>query len=73
MTFLQFGQVLVFDPRAVAESGFEPEVKKVDGQFSQGRARSRHLISKLQGGPTEFYLNFQSKILLDLPVRILIS
>ena len=27
----------MFDPRAVAESGFEPEVKKVDGQFSQER------------------------------------
>ena len=28
----------MFDPHAAAESGFEPEVKKVDGQFSQGRA-----------------------------------
>ena len=26
----------MFDPHAAAESGFEPEVKKVDGQFSQG-------------------------------------
>ena len=28
----------MFDPHAAAESGFEPEVKKVDGQFSQGQS-----------------------------------
>ena len=30
----------MFDPRAAAESGFEPEVKKVDGQYSQVNLKS---------------------------------
>eukprot|EP00095_Tigriopus_kingsejongensis_P005868 maker-scaffold38_size502422-snap-gene-2.18 protein:Tk05868 transcript:maker-scaffold38_size502422-snap-gene-2.18-mRNA-1 annotation:"tectonin beta-propeller repeat-containing protein" len=32
------GEVTVFDPKVMEESGFDPEIKKVDGQFSQSIA-----------------------------------
>jgi hypothetical protein len=48
-----WGEVVVFDPRVSEESGFEPEVKKLDGQFSQDlpvEGRDTPIVAMLENG-----------------------